>query len=144
MILKLSALSAPGSQRFERSFDQSERRRIRRMPRAERGPPARAREDTPCAGRATGDACIDVTRVCPGRGAPTFASARRRGAGEAARQCVSSNRRKEEWWDLERRDARAGSEAPKARCTGRVRSAEGVRVRSAEGAMHGQRAGSEA
>ena len=29
-----------------------------------------------------------------------------------------------------RRDARAGSEAPKARCTGRVRSAEG--------AMHGQ------
>ena len=55
---------------------------------------------------------------------------RRRGAGEAARQRVSSRPRKEECWDLERRDARAGSEAPKARCTGRVRSAEG--------AMHGQ------
>jgi hypothetical protein len=55
---------------------------------------------------------------------------RRRGAGEAARQRVSSRPRKEECWDLERRDARAGSKAPKARCTGRVRSAEG--------AMHGQ------
>ena len=82
---------------------------------------------------------------------------RRRGAGEAARQRVSSRPRKEECWDLERRDshrqgqkrrrrdARAGVEAPKARCTGRVRSAEC--------AMHGQgqkrrrrdaRAGSEA
>ena len=99
------------------------------------GPPARAREDSPRAGRATGDACVDVTRVYPGRGAPIFASARRRGAGEAARQRVSSRPRKEECWDLERRDshrqgqkrrrrdARAGSEAPKARCTGRVRSA---------------------
>ena len=51
---------------------------------------------------------------------------RRRGAGEAARQRVSSRPRKEECWDLERRDARAGSKAPKARCTGRVRSAEGA------------------
>ena len=109
---------------------------------ARAGPTARAREDTPRAARATGDACVDVTRVYPGRDAPTFASARRRGAGEAARQRVSLRRRKEEWWDLERRDshgqgqkrrrrdARAGSEAPKARCTGRVRSAGG--------AMHGQ------
>ena len=102
-----------------------------------RGHPTRgAREDTPRAGRATGAACIEVTRVYPGRGAPIFASARRHGAGEAARQRVLSRRRKEEWWDLERRDshrqgqkrrrrdARAGSEAPKARCTGGVRSAE--------------------
>ena len=66
---------------------------------------ARAREDPPRAGRTTGDACIDVTRVCPGRGAPIFASARRHGAGEAARQRVLSRRRKEEWWDLERRDS---------------------------------------
>ena len=69
------------------ALDQSERR-IRWMPRAERGPPARAREDTLRAGRATGDACVDVPRVYPRRGAPIFASARRRGAGEAARQRV--------------------------------------------------------
>ena len=92
------------------------------MARAERGPPrARARARAPHpgaradtrAGRATGDACIDVPRVYPGRGAPTLASARRRGAGEAARQCVSSRRR-----------------------DGQLRSAEGAM--HSRGAMHGQ------
>ena len=39
------------------------KRRIRRLPRANAGPPARAREDSPRAGRATGAACVDATRV---------------------------------------------------------------------------------
>ena len=38
--------------------------------------------------RAPGDACGEATRVYPGRGAPRFASGRRRGAGEAARRGV--------------------------------------------------------
>ena len=99
---------------------------------------ARAREDPPRAGRTTGDACIDVTRVYPGRGAPIFASARRHGAGEAVRQRDSSRPRKEEWWDLERRDshrqgqkrrrrdARAGSEARLGR--GRTATTRGERT----------------
>ena len=37
----------------------------------------------------TSDACGDATRVYPGRGAPRFASARRRGAVEARRRRVS-------------------------------------------------------
>jgi hypothetical protein len=95
------------------------------------GPPARAREDTPRAGGATGDACVDVTRVYPGRCAPIFASARSRRSGASARFVASEER------------GMLGSR--EARCTGRVKSAEG--------AMHGQgqkrrrrdaRAGSEA
>ena len=70
----------------------------------------------------------------PGRGAPIFASARRRGAGEAARQRVSSRPRKEECWDLERRDSHRRAEAAKARCTGRVRSASGRQRRLQRGA----------
>ena len=80
------------------------------------GPPARAREDTPRAGGATGDACVDVTRVYPGRCAPIFASARSRRSGASARFVASEER------------GMLGSR--EARCTGRVKSAEG--------AMHGQ------
>jgi len=106
------------SQRLERSLDRSERR-IRRLPRANAGPPARGARRVPRA---------STRHECNPADARRYS--RRRGAGEAARQRVSSRPRKEECWDLERRDARAGSKAPKARCTGRVRSAEG--------AMHGQ------
>jgi hypothetical protein len=56
------------------------------------GPPARAREDTPRAGGATGDACVDVTRVYPGRCAPIFASARSRRSGASARFVASEER----------------------------------------------------
>ena len=111
------------------------KRRIRRLPRANAGPPARAREDSPRAG-ARGQSPRGARGGCRVRRRDTSVTryarrySRRRGAGEAARQRVSSRPRKEECWDLERRDARAGSKAPKARCTGRVRSAEG--------AMHGQ------
>ena len=84
------ALSAPqlflGSQRFERALDQSERR-IRQMPRAERRTPRAGARGHPPA-RATSGACGKVTRVCPGRGAPIFASGRRHGAGEVARRGV--------------------------------------------------------
>ena len=73
------------SQRLERSLDQSERR-IRRLPRATPDPP-RGR-----AGGATGDACVDVTRVYPGRCAPIFASARSRRSGASARFVASEER----------------------------------------------------
>ena len=79
------------SQRLERSLDRSERR-IRRLPRATPDPPRGAREDTPRAGGATGDACVDVTRVYPGRCAPIFASARSRRSGASARFVASEER----------------------------------------------------
>jgi hypothetical protein len=45
------------------ALSRQSKRRIRRLPRANAGPPARAREDSPRAGRATGTACVDATRV---------------------------------------------------------------------------------
>ena len=115
--------------------------RERRTPRAgARGQSPRGRARTVPARGARGVPRASTRHECNPADARRYS--RRRGAGEAARQRVSSRPRKEECWDLERRDshrqgqkrrrrdARAGVEAPKARCTGRVRSAEG--------AMHGQ------
>ena len=51
-----------------------------------RNPRAGARGHLPA--RAPDDACSEAMRVYPGRGAPRFASARRRGAGEVARRGV--------------------------------------------------------
>ena len=51
-----------------------------------RKPRAGARGHLPA--RAPGDACGEAMRVYPGRGAPRFASGRRRGAGEVARRGV--------------------------------------------------------
>ena len=104
------------------------KRRIRRLPRANAGPPARARGDCPRARGARRVPRASTRHECNPADARRYS--RRRGAGEAARQRVSSRPRREECWDLERRDALAGSKAPKSGCTGRVRSAEG--------AMHGQ------
>ena len=67
-------------------FD-SYRRVSRQMPRAERRTPRAGARGHPPA-RPTSDARGDGTRVCPGRGAPRFASGRRRGAGEVARRGV--------------------------------------------------------
>ena len=51
-----------------------------------RNPRAGARGHLPA--RAPSDACGEAMRVYPGRGAPRFASGRRRGAGEVARRGV--------------------------------------------------------
>ena len=79
------------SQRLERSLDQSERR-IRRLPRATPDPPRGRARTPPARGARRGDACVDVTRVYPGRCAPIFASARSRRSGASARFVASEER----------------------------------------------------
>ena len=101
------------------------------MPRAERRTPrAGARGHLPA--RATSGACGDGTRVCPGRGAPIFASARRRGAGEVARRGVYVTFLAHRYSCATRavfltRHSRARRRAPMTRGTRATRSARDVR-----------------
>jgi hypothetical protein len=116
------------------------KRRIRRLPRANAGPPARAREDSPRAG-ARGQSPRGARGGCRVRRRDTSVTRPMRAdirvGAEPAKRRVSAFRRVRgkrnagisrgamhgQGQKRRRRDARAGSEAPKARCTGRVRSA---------------------